>query len=251
MQIAVEGSVSVSLTSGQCPVATVIYSTWETWQNNATGQTEQRNGSSGPAIGASVSWSVNSGDAVLSAFSSNTDSGGNAEASCAPGTTDSTIQVSVGFAGYVGSASMSLSGTGAGSGGGSETGTGSESGTGSGSETGTGTDSGTGSESGSGTSSGSGPGSSSMDFDLLGVVEYEEVLEISPGSWTLDGTIPLPFTNLYKEVWTRVIATTYQKYKIEMWRWKQKDATDWETLPYIKMTPGSTETINSWEVELR
>lgn len=74
--------------------ATVMNETWDVYVSNY-GNTDNRNDSMSPALGVSVGFSVSAGDGQLSAYSSTTDSSGQAAVGFTMGSTASTVQADV------------------------------------------------------------------------------------------------------------------------------------------------------------
>lgn len=111
-----QGAISVSLSnnspdpSNNQLAAAVTYTTWEIWRNSATGAAEDRNYSSGPAIGAGVEWALGVSGYSCSSIDYSTGSAGiaYAQAYANPGAAGGTVNVTVNFAGYSASASLTL-----------------------------------------------------------------------------------------------------------------------------------------------
>lgn len=101
-------STSVDVTASSSSIG-VSYITTEEWLSSA-GETETRV-NSGPAIGATVSCSVMSGDAIINSYDSSTNTSGAAAISVTAGSQESTIGVVVSFAEQAAFEFFTVSGT--------------------------------------------------------------------------------------------------------------------------------------------
>ncbi|MDB6139171.1 MAG: hypothetical protein JWO94_2243, partial [Verrucomicrobiaceae bacterium] len=90
----VETTVMVQMSGSTSLTAAVSYVAWEAW-TDGFGSWDFRNSSSGPAVGANVSFSLQSGNGYFSSADSSTDSNGNAFATFEGNTVDSVVGINV------------------------------------------------------------------------------------------------------------------------------------------------------------
>ena len=197
--IGTDGSISALVTNNSLAVT---YNSWEIWTNDASGGRETRNYFSGPATGASIRWSITSGDATASGTN------------IAPGIYDSTATANITYYGYSTSTSVFVGGTG-------QTHTSEDQGQDNSQNNDNQDNNSQNNNTGNSTSTGGLYNGFERDIEtseLIQTIRYEVVVDSSDGDWTEIGTssVPGPFhTKLVTHTLMRIPTVTHEWITIE------------------------------------